>query len=49
VAAECVLAAIGARGERTDPEYVRAFAGAMMIAEAMRNIEITRKALTKPE
>ena len=51
VAAACLLAALGREGneDQTDNEFVRAYAGALLIAEGLVELTRIRKLLTAPE
>jgi len=44
VAAACLLAAMGHRPSESDIEESRAFAGALLLAEAIQDLRLIRKA-----
>lgn len=49
LAAACVLAALGREALPTDAEHIRAYTGAMLIANAFVELKRIRKALTPKE
>lgn len=46
IAAACLLAALGTEPREIDGKYVRAYAGAVLMAEAIRDLSVLRKSLT---
>jgi hypothetical protein len=46
--AECLLAALGSNHDDESPEYIRAYVGATLLADALLELTNLRKALTTP-
>jgi hypothetical protein len=46
IAASCLLAALGTEPEEVDGSYVRAYVGAVWMAEAIRDLSLIRKGLS---
>ena len=44
--AQCLLAMFGNESQDTDPEFVRAFTGATLLAEAMHDVRQIKRLLT---
>lgn len=42
-AATCLLAALGTENHETDPEYVRAQLGALLLAEGLHDLRLLRE------
>ena len=47
IAAACLLAALGNESQETDPEFIRAMVGALILDEAIRDIRVLRKVWTE--
>lgn len=46
IAAACLLAALGNEWQETDPEFIRAYTGALLLAEGLQDLRLMRIAWT---